>query len=465
MKIETFHTLTLGADQYPPLCFNNPFNYVPHPLCVKASLEVREHVLNKDLWIEELAKGKMFGVLVVDKNGELGYLAAFSGQLNGKSIVDGFVPPIFDTNASDYFQKEMHAIEELVDNREERQKKSVSLQDWLFRQYICENGKGERKSIMDIFMDYYRRNMMKPENYSRNASSHHIPSGTGECCGPKLLQYAYLNDMHPLCLTEFWVQRKEESIHYRDLLSGESEVRHDGRFYPSCWGKCRPLLDFMLRGLDVEKSPEEEHDSELLRRVVPVYEDSHIIVVDKPSGLLSVPGRGGRRSIADWLRDVKKIETFWFVHRLDQDTSGLLVIAKDEATYKDLQQQFIRHEVNKTYEACVEGDVKGESGKIVLKMRPDLSDPPRQIVDMEHGKNSVTRWKVLERKDGRTRLELYPDTGRTHQLRVHCAHPLGLNAPIVGDKLYGSIESREKLNLRAKSLRIKILGKVLEFSV
>jgi len=455
----------MGADIHPPLSFNNPFDYVPHPLCVLASQEVRETVLHEVSWEKELSTGKMFGVMIVEKEGELGYLAAFSGQLNGESIVDGFVPPIYDTNSSYYFQEEMHSIEHLISNKEERRNRSLLLQDWLFRQYICVNGNNEKKSIMDIFTEYYRKKMLKQENYSRNASSHHIPSGTGECCAPKMLQYAFLNGMRPLSMAEFWVQSQSASMQYRHLKAGTTEVRHDGKFYPSCHGKCRPLLDFMLRGLVVEQSQEDDLDTELLDRVKTIYENDYVIVVDKPGGLLSVPGRSGRKSIADWLRDIKQIDTFWFVHRLDQATSGLLVICKDEVTYKYLQQQFVRHEVEKTYEAWVEGNVESDSGKITLRMRPDFSDPPRQLVDQDHGKHSVTRWKVLERKNGKTHLELYPDTGRTHQLRVHCAHPSGLNSPIVGDRLYGNQNTSGALCLRATRLRINLYGKDLEFTV
>ena len=455
----------MGADICPPLCFTNPFSYVPHPMCIEASKAVRTEVLSHSEWLSELQRGKMFGVLVVENSEELGYLAAFSGQLNGESIVEGFVPPIFDTNGSAFFQNEMHEIEQKANNKEERHVRSLALQEWLFKQYICYNGNGEHRSVMDIFVDYYRRKMLKQENYSKNASSHHIPSGTGECCGPKLLQYAYLNGMHPLCMAEFWIQYHSDEGNYRQMSIKPSEVRHDGRFYPACGGKCRPLLDFMLRGLNIEQNQEENIDTELLERVRTIYEDDYVIVVDKPGGLLSVPGRNGRKSIADWLYEVKHIENFWFVHRLDQDTRGLLVIAKDEATYKNLQQQFIRHEVDKTYDAWVEGNVEGESGKIVLRMRADLSDPPRQIVDIQHGKKSVTRWRVIERKDGRSHLELYPDTGRTHQLRVHCAHAMGLNAPIVGDRLYGNSSSNEELHLTAKRLRIRILGIQMTFEI
>ncbi len=404
---------------------------------------------------------------IANGNGEFGFLMAFSGQMNGESVVDGFVPPIFDVNTSEYFRSEMHEIESMMDRPKERKQRSENLQDWLFKQYICINVRGEEKSIMDIFTDYYRKKMLKQDNFNRNATSHHIPSGTGECCAPKLLNYAFYHGLKPLCMAEFWIQttpKEWKSNHYKDIIV--SEIRHDRHFYPACNNKCRPILDFMLDGIDIEKSIAEHRDEELLDKVKIVYEDQHIIVVDKPSGLLSVPGRNtSMKSMADWLRDYHKTEIFWFVHRLDQDTSGLLIISKDESTYKDLQQQFIRHEVKKTYEALLDGVVAEDRGIIKLRMRPDLSDSPRQIVDMEHGKQAVTRWKVLKRMDNKTIIELYPDTGRTHQLRVHCAHPQGLNAPIHGDRLYGNGVLDSQLCLRAKRIEFMNNGERMLFEV
>ncbi len=468
MDRNRLHIFTQGADMNPPLVFTNPFSYVPHPLCVAAAAEVKHYVEQHKDWEEELGRGKMFGVLVVESEDDseksgLAYLAAFSGQLNGESELDFFVPPIFDVNSSAYFQEEMHKIEELIDNQEERKSRSEDLQEWLFCQYRFFNAQGEEKSLMDIFKDFYKEKMLKREHYERNAQSHHIPSGSGECCAPKLLQYAFLHHLRPLCMAEFWYEKsKEGQTTYRNYSN--PEVRHHGSYYPACQKKCRPILSFMLRGLDVEESRTERQSTQLINKVEVVYEDDKVVVVNKPSGLLSVPGRNGQKSVADWLKDVHRTDTFWFVHRLDQDTSGLLIIAKDETTYKSLQQQFIRHEVRKTYVALLDGLVKGDEGKIKLRMRPDPNDPPRQIIDEEHGKQSVTRWRVTERTEHQTRVELYPDTGRTHQLRVHCAHPKGLNAPIHGDRLYGKTSSTSgRLSLHAKKLEIKIGGKLMTF--
>lgn len=259
-------------------------------------------------------------------------------------------------------------------------------------------------------------------------------------------------------MAEFWYERsKEEQTTFRNY--NNPEVRHHGSYYPACQKKCRPILSFMLQGLEVEESKTDRESTQLINKVEVVYEDDKVVVVNKPSGLLSVPGRNGQKSVADWLQEFHGLKQFWFVHRLDQDTSGLLVVAKDEETYKNLQQQFIRHEVKKTYEALLDGTVKGEEGKIKLRMRPDPNDPPRQIIDEVHGKQSVTRWKVVKRMNNQTLVELYPDTGRTHQLRVHCAHPKGLNAPIHSDRLYGlQSDPKERLCLHAKKLEIR-LGK------
>lgn len=402
MDYSKLHKLNVGADVHPPLLFTNPFSYVPHPLCLEATREVRAYVEGHEEWSAELRRGKMFGVMVVrgEDGSDYYYLAAFSGQLNGESEVEGFVPPIFDVARSAYFQEEMHEIERLIAHKEERKRRSEALQDWLFSQYRCKNALGGEKNLIEIFTDYYRKRMLKQEHYDHNAASHHIPSGSGECCAPKLLQYAYLNHLLPVCMAEFWVQtdtadgssQPSTGATYKDLAeSVYSEVRKDGRYYPACHKKCRPILSFMLEGLHVEQSLLERQDTELLRQVEIVYEDARILVIDKPAGLLSVPGRGTLKSVADWIQACHPLPDYWFVHRLDQDTCGLLVIAKDEATYKALQQQFIQHEVQKTYEALVDGEVAGDEGKIKLRMRPDPDDPPRQLVDKNHGKQAVTR--------------------------------------------------------------------------
>ena len=446
--------------------FNDPFNYIPHPLCNWCWKNVENYVAGQIGWEESLLGGKMFGVLVVrGLDNKIYYLAAHSGQIGNYDTGDFFVPPVFDVNKSEYFQTEMHDIECLHDDFSARKRRSESLQSWLFSQYEFLNGLGELKSLEMIFTDYYRKTMLNKSNYEKNASSHHIPSGSGDCCAPKLLQYAFLHGLNPVCMSEYWYNPVVVSTSCCSVgqINTHEALRRHGMYYPACHSKCRPILSFMLDGLDIDKGLPTIDGISLLDKVSLVYEDHRLLVVDKPSGLLSVPGRNGDFSLSEWLERFHGMNEYYIVHRLDQDTSGLLVIAKDIITYKELQRQFVAHEVQKTYEALVDGVVECDSGKIKVRMRPDPNDRPRQIVDETHGKVSVTRWKVIERLDGQTLVELYPDTGRTHQLRVHCAHPLGLNAPIHGDRLYGTGKIGDRLMLRAKRIEFPSLN--LKFTV
>ena len=473
--------------------FTNPFCYEPHPLCIAAAEEVKTYLAQHPEWSEEISRGKMFGVLVVSNNGvttpppcgEAGrgsvFLAAFSGLLDGKNDIPYFVPPIYDLlEPSGHFQQEQNEItainhrilqlehdgcvnhypeaynlderQIIVSLRRERKLRSIALQDWLFDQYVCLNAKGEEKTITDIFLDYYRQTMLHVERFEDNAKKHHIPSGTGECCAPKLLQYAYRHGFQPLYIAEWWMG-----------ASPKDEVRHEGQFYPACSKKCGPLLHFMLQGLDVEESFLERHNSELLQQIRILYEDETLLVIDKPSGLLSVPGRDRQVSVLDWVAFHRTTtasspsscesqpSSFFPAHRLDQDTSGVLILAKNKEALASLQEQFHQHKVRKKYIALLDGAPKEKEGTIVLPLAKDPNDPPRQRVDYEHGKRSVTKFKVIEISQegiyappsqggerGRVhRVEFYPETGRTHQLRVHAAHADGLNCPIVGDKLYG----------------------------
>ncbi len=455
--------------------FTNPFCYEPHPLCIAAAEEVKTYLAQHPEWSEEISRGKMFGVLVVSNNGvttpppcgEAGrgsaFLAAFSGLLDGKNDIPYFVPPIYDLlEPSGHFQQEQNEItainhrilqlehdgcvnhypeaynlderQIIVSLRRERKLRSIALQDWLFDQYVCLNAKGEEKTITDIFLDYYRQTMLHVERFEANAKKHHIPSGTGECCAPKLLQYAYRHGFQPLFMAEWWMG-----------ASPKDEVRYEGQFYPACKKKCGPLLHFMLQGLDVEESFLERHNSELLQQVKLLYEDDDLLIIDKPSGLLSVPGRDRQASVMNW---INQSSPAFPAHRLDQDTSGILIVAKNSEALASLQEQFRQHRIEKKYIAILDGVPKEKEGIITLPLTRDPNDPPRQKVDFEHGKQSVTRYQVLsvdppvngedsEPSVGQARVAFYPETGRTHQLRVHAAHAEGLNCPIVGDKLYG----------------------------
>lgn len=448
----------LHSTHLPPRQFTNPFAYEPHPLVREAVSEVRAYLLAHPEWSEELSRGKMFGVLVVEAPSDVAdvsvlpsspnglyYLAAFSGLLHGTNRLPYFVPPIFDLLPSDgYFQQEQARIDALslrLDTsqdeeeksalRTERRQRSEALQDWLFHQFVCANARGERSDVPHIFASYYRSRMLHPEHFERNARTHHIPSGTGECCAPKLLQYAFLHHLRPLCMGEFWVG-----------ASTEGTLRREGHFYPACESKCRPLLSFMLLGLDVAPDPRAALSARRLAATRIVYADEALLVLFKPSGVLSVPGRQtDQPSVLDWL--TAQGQTYYFpVHRLDQDTSGLLVVARDKTTYTQLQSAFSHHEVEKTYLAVLQGVPCGpERGEIRLPLAPDPDHRPLQRVDLEHGKTAVTTYRLLHTftldTTTYTVVEFRPTTGRTHQLRLHAAHPMGLDCPIAGDPLYG----------------------------
>ena len=373
-----------------------------------------------------------------------------------------------------------------------RKQMSDELQRWLFAAYRMLNAKGEERDLIDIFREY----------------THAMPpAGAGDCCAPKLLQYAYLHHLRPVCMAEFWWGE-----------SPASEIRHHLHYYPACRSKCLPILTHMLKGLDVAPNPlaQKRHSAE--PRVL--YADEYIMVVDKPAGMLSVPGKAesvrsefsdsANISVEEYFANLQlptnsqftteqftigeadnsklKIQNSKFLkaaHRLDMDTSGLLVLARTEQAYVELQRQFASRETVKRYEAVLSG-VPTQNSKlktqnsstqpsgcleaISLPLIADINDRPRQRVDMEHGKPALTLYNIVEVRavdantavayttkkvdKGRTLIHLYPKTGRTHQLRVHCAHPLGLACPILGDPLYG-IERADRMYLHAAELTFR----------
>ena len=518
-----FHKFSTNiADVALPKKFNNPFRYTPHQLCLMAADEVRTYISEREEWQEELMHGKMFGVLIVrNLEGEVGFVAAYSGLLQGVNNHPYFVPAIYDLlNPQSYFQIEEREISEinrkikeieissdykhsllslkeaadaankvLTDFRakmqrnkalrdykrlslqltfdeenqlikesqfekaelkrlskrfqeqevelkrrvqifeerinllkQERKNRSADLQEWLFRQFVLCNATGKKEDLVEIF---YKFNKQLP------------PAGSGECAAPKMLQYAYKNSLKPICMAEFWV--------------GESpvgEVRCDGNFYPSCKGKCLPILTYMLQGLEVEEEKQTDASSQLEI----VYSDDYLIAVNKPAGMLSVPGKTGGESVEEILQ--KRFPDIKVVHRLDMATSGVLLLSKDAFTYKEMQRLFAMRKVKKRYVAVIEGVPQNKEGEISLPLLADYNNRPAQKVDFEKGKEAITFYKVLESKkeEGKTlsRILLIPLTGRTHQLRVHMAHALSFGMPIVGDELYGKQDKR--LMLHAQSL-------------
>ena len=505
-----------------PEKFTYPFHYTPHPLCVAAAGEVGRYLSTKGEWQGELRKGKMFGVLIVRTGeGEVGYLAAFSGILAGKNRHTYFVPPVYDVQEPDGFfrieeeqisginrrieelqadvrykdckqrladetilagqvlddirgrmkaakverdrlrstvtrvdseqliresqfqkaelkrqkqywkdhlaslQAEVEVFETEIERlKAERKTRSAALQQWLFKQFRMLNARGEERDLCNLFKDTVQKTP---------------PAGAGECAAPKLLQYAYRNGWQPLAMAEFW---------WGD--SPKNEIRRHGYYYPACKGKCGPILKHMLQGLHVEKNPLET-DMHRGTELEIMYEDEWLSVVNKPAGMLSVPGKSDIDSVYGRVRRMYPEATGpMSVHRLDMATSGLILIAKTKEVHQNLQAQFKNRTVCKRYVAWLDGIVEKKEGHIELPLRPDPEDRPWQVVDAVHGKPAVTDYTVLHYDSVRTFISFIPKTGRTHQLRVHSAHPLGLNAPIVGDELYG--RKADRLYLHAEYL-------------
>lgn len=578
-----------------PARMNNPLDYEPHPLCIEACREVQEILARREDWQEEIARGKMFGVLIVenvktdadkpergyqtadadkpergyqtadDEAPKWGYLAAYSGQIGGRSDWEDFVPAVFDYLQPDgYFktheaeisrinlsisqlekdermkeartlirqlqeerkrtiaayQEKMKEAKAKRDSRREagnlseaeeaemiresqfmkaelrRLKKSLSektaletefedyqenilrlkqlrkqlsdaLQQWLFSQFRMLNQEGESKDLLEIFRDEALKEYPQAAiATSRIAALKMVPpAGSGECCEPKLLQYAYQHGYKPLQMAMFWWGE-----------SPKEEIRHHLQFYPACNGKCKPILHWMLppsvfespasaeNGIDGQKGTLPKPVEMLYEQVETLYEDRELTVIHKPAGLLSVPGKDAAQPSVYALMRRKYPEATGplIVHRLDMATSGLMIIAKTEFAYHRLQKEFLNHRVQKKYIAIISGkEISGkkipekeipEKGTISLPLLPDYLNRPRQMVNHEQGKEAITEYEILERIDGsHLRIALYPKTGRTHQLRVHCAHQEGLNAPILGDPLYGN-EKAARLHLHAEEI-------------
>ena len=310
--------------------------------------------------------------------------------------------------------------------KSERKTRSAALQQKLFEQFGMLNYRGEIKNLCEIFGQTVHKTP---------------PAGAGECAAPKLLQQAYLHGWKPIAMAEFW---------WGD--SPKTEIRHHGHYYPACKGKCEPILQHMLQGLQVEENPMLKRMQVPSKNLEIVYEDPWLSVINKPAGMLSVPGKEDAVSVYSLMREqYPEADGPLTVHRLDMATSGLMLIAKTKRVHQNLQAQFKNRLVRKRYVALLEGVVPKDKGTVDLPLCLNPLDRPRQMVHTEHGKPAITDYQVLERLDGkRTRIAFYPRTGRTHQLRIHAAHPLGLHCPIIGDELYG--EKADRLYLHAEYL-------------
>ncbi len=318
-------------------------------------------------------------------------------------------------------QKEVTSFTDKISELKElRKRKSGDLQQQLFDSYAFLNQAKELKSVGQIF-------------------DNNPPAGAGECAAPKLLHYAFQNDLKPISMAEFWWGQ-----------SPKSEVRKHKQFYPACQSKCKPILAHMLKGIQMDENPFLENPAEG-KDITVVFEDDYLAVINKPAEFLSVPGKNVKDSVYERVKELYPNATGpLIVHRLDMSTSGLLLIAKTEDIYKDLQSQFIKRTIQKRYVAILDGIVPNDEGIIDLPLRVDLDNRPNQLVCYEHGKPAQTKYKVIERKEGKTRIHFYPISGRTHQLRVHASHSLGLNCPIVGDDLYGT--KLDRLYLHAEEI-------------
>lgn len=490
-----------------PREFPNPFDEIgPHPVAALAA-----HQLQQSLRVDDSAEGKVLGVLVVKTAQGLAYLKAFSGKWQAGWLAPGFAPPLFDIEArarldaaSDAVVKPLHekvqALEqspglisaratlEALQRRHEAELRELKARheanreqravlrsngtsheaDHLSRADTAEKRRLAQRQLEEHELAArelraFEQRVNAAKKLLSQASARMVrqiielprvpnargetcgvsalfekeaPGGAGECAAPKLLARAYALGLEPVALAEFWWGPTQASGRVR------------GAHVPACKAKCGPLLPFMLQGLEVGVA---RRVVTRLAREAPlrvVYEDQQLRVIEKPEGLLSISGREASH--------VDAVETrmpgTWVVHRLDLDTSGLLILALDAQTHVALQQQFARREVLKRYVAVVEGLVEGERGTIELALRPDVDDRPRQIHDAARGKEAVTNWELISREATRSRLALNPLTGRTHQLRVHCAHELGLGAPIVGDRLYG--RPAERLLLHCERLEL-----------
>lgn len=351
-------------------------------------------------------------------------------------------------------QQKLDRLKDEINSIKKRRKHlSTRLQKTIFKQYRMLNTAGIEKDLIELF---------------KTAPFQTPPAGTGDCAAPKLLQYAFKEKLRPLAMAEFWWGH-----------APKSEIRQHKNFYAACSGKCQPILAHMLEGMTVDDNPLLVNPAEG-KLLETIYQDDDIVVVNKPGEFLSVPGKHIEDSV--YLRIKQQFPQAtgsYIVHRLDMSTSGIMVLTLTKRAQKHIQQQFVNRTIKKRYMAILEGDIEKSLGKkegeINLPLRGDFDDKPKQLVCFEQGKKAKTHWEVIDVVEGKSKLYLYPESGRTHQLRVHCAHPLGLNLPILGDDLYGENhhyhgtdkKAYQRLHLHAEMLTLThpITKEVMTFQV
>jgi tRNA pseudouridine32 synthase / 23S rRNA pseudouridine746 synthase len=530
-KMSTFfHLFKSNISGIPlPEKFTFPFYYQPHELSRIASIELQKyletqtdfkHNFGLDAIQKGLVIGKMFGVLVCqNKNGQLGYLAAFSGKLADSNHHKYFVPTVYDMldenefykigeNELNQITKEIETLEQNLDylkaqevlkniqkeaefdlNRHKTvMKKQKKIRDEKRKNLECDieelNKESQLEKIllkkMNAYWNYKISDAQKEVNVFKNKINskkeirriksaqlqqqlfnnyaflnqyqdskslgeifeNNPPAGAGECAAPKLLHYAFQNNLKPIAMAEFWWGE-----------SPKSEVRKHKQFYPACTGKCELILKHMLLDIEMDENPFLNNTAEH-QNIEIVFEDNYLAVIHKPHEFLSVPGKNVTDSVFQRVAALYPNATGpLIVHRLDMSTSGLMLIAKSEEIYKNLQNQFIKRTVQKRYVAILDGIVSQNEGYIDLPLRLDIDNRPNQLVCYEHGKSARTKFEVISRENNKTRIHFFPITGRTHQLRVHASHKLGLNCPIIGDDLYGTKANR--LHLHAEEIKFE----------
>lgn len=529
-----------------PERFTYPFYYEPHPLCVLAVKKLQLHLETQTNWQHDFNKtGKMFGVLLVqNKRGEIGYLAAFSGKIADSNHHANFVPPVFDMlTAEGFFRKGQDEIthlseklqtlknkpdllkrEQTLHTEQEQEKTQIAehrttmiagrrdrkkqrllaekildsteferLKNQLGKESIKHKNQlrdltlywGERvgkaqqhlshftdeitaltnkrkllsASLQRKIFDHYRflnQQGIEKSLYAifKNTPQQTPPAGAGECATPKLLHYAFQNNLKPLAMAEFWWG-----------VSPKSQIRQHKNFYAACLGKCQPILNHMLEGIELDENPLLTNPAEG-KTIGIVYEDDDMVVINKPAEFLSVPGKNIEDSVQFRMKQLyPNAKGPLIVHRLDMSTSGLMVIALSKQAHKQLQKQFINRTVEKRYVALLEGILTEKEGVIDLPLRVDLDDRPRQLVCYDYGRAAQTKWQLIEQKNNQSKVYFYPKTGRTHQLRVHSAHIKGLNMPIVGDDLYGNKADRLHLHAESLSFSHPITQKIMQFQI